>query len=214
MCVPGPRALRSRSDAFCVQAHFKKDWQFRVRVKLNQAKRKYARRLARKQKAAAVAPRPAAGMLRPAVRAQTQRYNSKVRAGRGFTLEELKEAGVKKLDAKARGIAIDYRRRNHSVESLQLNVQRLKGYLARVVVDPKKVVLESQLVGPVAKIAKPAAAVPTMKITDDMKKAEVVRGGKQAVATHKLEGKRRWAKEKKDDDAPSKKDGGEGGDEE
>jgi large subunit ribosomal protein L13e len=171
-----------------------------VRVKLNQAKRKQTRRLARKAKAAAIAPRPAQGALRPTVRAQTQRYNTKVRAGRGFTLEELKEAGMTKHDAASRGVAIDYRRRNKSVESLQVNVQRLKAYAARLVVDPKKVQDEVQLQGVIAKHVVPAAVTATMKITPEMKKAEVVRAGKQAVATFKLEGKRRWAKEKKDEE--------------
>ena len=45
---------------------------------------------ARKAKAAAVFPRPVAGALRPVVSGQTVRYNMKKRAGRGFTLEELK----------------------------------------------------------------------------------------------------------------------------
>jgi ribosomal protein L13E len=35
-------------------------------------------------------PRPVAGALRPTVRPPTQRYNMKLRAGKGFTLEELK----------------------------------------------------------------------------------------------------------------------------
>lgn len=35
-------------------------------------------------------PRPVAGLLRPVVRGQTLRYNSKRRLGRGFTHEELK----------------------------------------------------------------------------------------------------------------------------
>lgn len=51
---------------------------------------KKARRLARQAKAAAIAPRPVAGLLRPAVHCQTQKYNHRVRAGRGFTLLELK----------------------------------------------------------------------------------------------------------------------------
>ncbi len=42
------------------------------------------------KKAAAVAPRPVDGTLRPAVRCPTFKYNMKMRAGRGFTLEELK----------------------------------------------------------------------------------------------------------------------------
>jgi hypothetical protein len=45
---------------------------------------------ARIAKAKAVYPRPVAGPLRPVVHSQTQRYNTKIRAGRGFTLDELK----------------------------------------------------------------------------------------------------------------------------
>ena len=37
-----------------------------------------------------MAPRPVDGLLRPAVRCPTIKYNTKLRAGRGFTLEELK----------------------------------------------------------------------------------------------------------------------------
>jgi hypothetical protein len=40
--------------------------------------------------AEAMFPRPTSGLLRPAVRPPTQRYNMKLRPGRGFTLQELK----------------------------------------------------------------------------------------------------------------------------
>jgi hypothetical protein len=46
--------------------------------------------IARQKKAVSVFPRPTSGPLRPIVHSQTLRYNMKVRAGRGFTLEELK----------------------------------------------------------------------------------------------------------------------------
>lgn len=48
------------------------------------------RRKARLAKARRIAPRPVAGPLRPAVKCPTVRYHNKVRAGRGFSLEELK----------------------------------------------------------------------------------------------------------------------------
>lgn len=48
------------------------------------------RRKARQAKARRVAPRPVAGPLRPVVRCPTIRYHTKIRAGRGFTLEEIK----------------------------------------------------------------------------------------------------------------------------
>ena len=45
---------------------------------------------ARQKKALKIFPRPTAGSLRPLVHGQTLKYNMKVRAGRGFSLEELK----------------------------------------------------------------------------------------------------------------------------
>jgi ribosomal protein L13E len=45
---------------------------------------------ARADKAKKLFPRPAAGLLRPVVRGQTLKYNSKQRLGKGFTLDELK----------------------------------------------------------------------------------------------------------------------------
>lgn len=64
-------------------------------------------------------PRPVAGALRPVVRSQTQRYNTKIRAGRGFTLEELKAAGIPAKYAPTIGICVDHRRKNRSTQSLE-----------------------------------------------------------------------------------------------
>ncbi|OAA67334.1 60S ribosomal protein l13 [Niveomyces insectorum RCEF 264] len=117
--------------------HFRKDWQRRVRTHFDQPGKKHSRRVARQTKAAAVAPRPV-DRLRPIVRCPTIKYNRKVRAGRGFTLAELKEAGVPRLLAPTIGIAVDHRRQNLSEESLAINVARLKAYRARLLVFPKK----------------------------------------------------------------------------
>lgn len=99
--------------------HFKKHWQNYVRTWFNQPARKTRRRLgmifslfwlclvlkvyylelskclflyaitARQKKAVKIFPRPTAGPLRPVVHCQTLKYNMKVRAGKGFSLEEL-----------------------------------------------------------------------------------------------------------------------------
>ncbi|CAO3702056.1 unnamed protein product [Rhizopus stolonifer] len=116
--------------------HFRKQWDRRVKTWFDQAGRKKSRRIARVQKAARIAPRPIDGLLRPAVRCPTIRYNMKLRAGRGFTLEELKEAGIRRKEARTVGIAVDHRRRNRSNESLELNVQRLKAYKSKLIVFP------------------------------------------------------------------------------
>jgi len=117
--------------------HFHKDWQRRVRVHFDQPGRKLRRRQARLKKAAAVAPRPV-DKLRPVVRCPTIKYNRRVRAGRGFTLQELKEAGVSRRLAPTIGIAVDHRRKNVCQESLAANVARLKEYRSRLILFPRK----------------------------------------------------------------------------
>jgi len=118
-------------------AHFHKDWQRYVKTWFNQPARKKRRRLARAAKAVRVFPRPVQGPLRPVVHPPTLKYNTKVRLGRGFTLEELKEAGVNKHLALSIGIAVDHRRRNKSDKSLKVNVQRLKEYKSKLVLFPR-----------------------------------------------------------------------------
>jgi large subunit ribosomal protein L13e len=53
---------------------------------------------ARQKRAVKIFPRPTAGPLRPIVQCQTRKYNMKSRAGRGFTLEELKVNLIGHLD--------------------------------------------------------------------------------------------------------------------
>ncbi|KAF6167982.1 hypothetical protein GIB67_020552 [Kingdonia uniflora] len=119
--------------------HFKKHWQNYIKTWFNQPARKTRRRAARQKKAVKIFPRPTAGPLRPIVHGQTLKYNMKVRAGRGFSLEELKAAGIPKKLAPTIGISVDHRRRNRSLEGLQDNVQRLKTYKKKLVVFPRRV---------------------------------------------------------------------------
>merc|ERR1711988_487811 len=112
---------------------FRKYWQRYVKTWFDQPARKKRRRTVRAKKAAAVAPRPVAGCIRPLVHGATVKYNAKVRIGRGFSLAELKDAGIGKLEARSLGIAVDHRRRNRS-EGKQANLQRLKEYKANLVV--------------------------------------------------------------------------------
>ncbi|UYV67264.1 RPL13 [Cordylochernes scorpioides] len=118
-------------------AHFKKDWARRVKCGFDQPMRKKRRHAKRVEKARLIAPRPTQ-LLRPLVRCPTARYNNRLRLGRGFTLEEIKAAGLCKERARSLGVAVDHRRRNKSVESLQLNSQRLKTYMTKLVVFPRK----------------------------------------------------------------------------
>merc|ERR1711924_19843 len=67
-----------------------------------------------------------------------QRHNFKLRLGKGFTLDELKEAGIPKLLAPTIGIAVDTRRKNRCMESLNTNVERLKLYKSKLLLFPRK----------------------------------------------------------------------------
>ncbi|AEE78477.1 putative ribosomal protein L13e [Arabidopsis thaliana] len=117
--------------------HFKKKWENYVKTSFNQPAMKTRRRIARQNKAVKIFPRPTAGPIRPVVHAQTLTYNMKVRAGKGFTLEELKAAGIPKKLAPTIGISVDHHRKNRSLEGFQTNVQRLKTYKAKLVIFPR-----------------------------------------------------------------------------
>jgi ribosomal protein L13E len=108
-----------------------------VRTWFDQPGRKVRRRQARAVKATTLGARPLQ-KLRPAVRAPTVRYNRKVREGRGFTLGELKAAGIPRKEAPGLGIVVDHRRRNLSEEGMAVNVERLKAYKTRLIVFPRK----------------------------------------------------------------------------
>ena len=118
-------------------SHFRKDWQRKVRCWFNQPASKVRRRNARTEKAKKLAPRPV-NLLRPVVRCPTVKYNLKQRAGRGFTLDELRAAKINVKAARGVGIAVDHRRANRSQESFQQNVERLKLYNSKLVVFPRK----------------------------------------------------------------------------
>ncbi|KAL1131099.1 hypothetical protein AAG570_012336 [Ranatra chinensis] len=184
-------------------SHFHKDWQRFVKTWFNQPARKHRRRLARIKKANKLAPRPAAP-LRPAVRCPTIRYHTKLRMGRGFTLEEVKRAGLCPGFARSIGIAVDHRRRNKSVESLQLNVQRLKEYRAKLILFPtkhsKKVKkgeateeersMATQIPVPVMPIKQPVIKYKARVVTDEDKKFSAFTALRKARADERLVGVR------------------------
>jgi len=117
--------------------HFHKDWQRRVKLWFAQPAKKLKRRQLRAAKAVKSAPRPL-NTLKPAVRCQTIKYNTRIRPGRGFTLEELHAAGVNRHQAPTIGICVDHRRKNRSEESFRENVTRLKVYKSKLVIFPRK----------------------------------------------------------------------------
>ena len=116
--------------------HLRKDWRRHVKTWFDQPARKNRRLQKRREKAASSYPRPL-NKLRPIVHKPTARYSGQNRAGRGFTLAELKGANILPQFARTIGIAVDERRTNKSVELLQLNVNRLKAYVEKLVLLPR-----------------------------------------------------------------------------
>merc|ERR1711976_465240 len=124
-------------------------------------------------------------------------------AGRGFTIDELKAAGINKKQAKTIGISMDHRRSNRSVESLQANVQRLKEYRSKLILFPRKasqpktgdateeeMKMATQLKGPVMPVSSIVRKDKARAVTDDDKKFSAFIALRTARANAKLAGKR------------------------
>lgn len=161
---------------------------------------------ARRTKAAAVFPRPLE-KLRPIVHAMTRKYSSKLRYGRGFSLQELSKAKISPAFARTVGIAVDHRRHDASEEALQLNVQRLESYKSKLILFPRRA--DKPKKGDIADstadklktvaqdISKHVIAIPKrkvrqtpQKITKEMTSAKVFRKLRQLRVNEKYIGKR------------------------
>merc|ERR1711904_542680 len=68
----------------------------------------------------------------------TRKYSNKAKIGRGFTLAELKQAGLSGAFAQTVGIAVDHRRHNKNAETMAMNVKRLTDYKTKLVLFPAK----------------------------------------------------------------------------
>ena len=186
-------------NGMILKPHFHKDWQQRVDTWFT--------------------PRPASGPIRPIVRCPTVRYHTKVRAGRGFSLEELRVAGIHKKVARTIGISVDPRRRNKSTESLQANVQRLKEYRSKLILFPRKpsapkkgdssaeeLKLATQLTGPVMPIRNVYKKEKARVITEEEKNFKAFASLRMARANARLFGIRaKRAKEAAEQDVEKKK---------
>ncbi|KIY64210.1 ribosomal protein L13e [Cylindrobasidium torrendii FP15055 ss-10] len=195
--------------------HFRKDWQRHVRTWFDQPGRKLRRRQARKTKAATLGVRPTS-LLRPAVRGQTIRYNRKVREGRGFTLAELKEAGIGRKEARGVGISVDHRRRNLSEEGKKLNVERLQAYKAKLVVFPRKASkpkkgdssaedLQAATTRAAVPITNPYVPEAPRKITDEERSFDAYKALRNGRADARFAGARKARAAKKEEEEAAKK---------
>lgn len=127
-----------------------------------------------------------------------------VRLGRGFTAEELKEAGIPLKIASTIGISVDVRRKNRSIDSMQDNVQRLKEYKSKLLVFPKNpkkpqageatkddLSMVTQYTGKLMPIVKEFPVVEVRAITAEDKKSHAYRSLRIERTNAKLDGKRK-----------------------
>ena len=199
-----------------LKPHSHKDWQGRVATWFNQP---VCRRKGRQVKARLITPRPASGLLQPVVRCPTVRYHTKVGASRGFSLQELRVAGIHKKVARTIGISVDPRRRNNGTESLPANVQRRKEYRSELTLFPRKpsapkkgdstaeeLKLATQLMGPVMPIRNVYKEEKARVITEEQKNFKVVASLHMACAIAWLFGiPAKRAKEAAEQDVEKKK---------
>ena len=205
-----------RHNNMLPNVHLGKDWQEKVKTWFNQPGRKHRRQIKRAAKAAKIAPNPT-HTLKPIVRGQTNKYNNKIRLGRGFTKEELKKAGILSLNyARSIGIAVDHRRKDTSNEAQTANVNRIKEYLAKMILYPRKKAdkkaivkeaTEEQLKAPEAKeqntckcvvpLPKEEVGYTFAPITKEMKSANVYKTQRTEIKTEQGFYKRMEARKQK-----------------
>merc|ERR1711962_495849 len=190
--------LKMKHNNVLPNAHFKKDWQNRVKTWFNQPGRKKSRRVARQKKALAIAPRPVAGLLRPVVRCPTYKYNTKLRMGRGFTLEELKTAGIPRKYAATIGLCVDHRRKNRGTESLKASVPKAGDS------DPSELAVPTQPQGKIMPIIVSKPANKARLITDEEKKIDNFKTIRIERANRRLAGIRARRKKEAESEAAMK----------
>jgi len=131
----------AKGNNVLASSHMRKHWNkwhyVGVRCFFNKMAHKTIRKNKRAAKAAECFPRPL-GKLRPIVMGQTKRYNTKVKIGRGFSIAELKDAGLTMAFAQTVGIAVDHRRHNKNAETQAANVKRLTDYKSKLILFPSK----------------------------------------------------------------------------
>ncbi len=75
-------------------------------------------------------------LLRPLAKCNTRRYSDKIRFGRGFSLAEVRAAGLTPQFARTIGIAVDHRRHGSNILE-ERNIERLQRFKSNLVLFPR-----------------------------------------------------------------------------
>uniref|UniRef100_A0A2K5YUC0 Large ribosomal subunit protein eL13 n=1 Tax=Mandrillus leucophaeus TaxID=9568 RepID=A0A2K5YUC0_MANLE len=174
-------------NGMILKPHFRKDWQRRMATWFSQQARKIRRVRALQAKARRMASGPSQPIVSP--------YHTEASVGRGFSLKELRVAGIHKKVARIIGIFVDPRRWNKSTA----NVQRLKEYPR----PPKKgdssaeeLKLAAQLTGPVMPTQNVYKKEKARVVTEEEKNVKALASLRMARANARIFGI--WAKRAKE----------------
>jgi large subunit ribosomal protein L13e len=99
--------------------HFRKRWQKNVRTSFDEPSKKLKRRIGRSRK-----QKITFDQLRPIVRCPTKMHNLKVKFGRGFSRNEIKNAGLNGWQVSK--FKISYDKRKRSSKNRVTNIKQLK----------------------------------------------------------------------------------------
>ena len=184
--------------------HLRKHWMRRVKCYFNAPAHKQVRRTKRDAKAAGRSPAPI-DLLRPLAKCNTRRYSDKIRFGRGFSLEEVRAAGLTAAFARTIGIAVDHRRHGSNVME-ERNIERLQKFKSNLVIfprvasQPKKGIINDSTTGlenPVQNTDVNVYSLPpvtkragTAVITKEMRAENTYNRIRSARVNRKYEGKR------------------------
>ncbi|CAO2612249.1 60S ribosomal protein L13 [Lemmus lemmus] len=135
-------------NGMILKPHFHTDWQQRAR--------KIRRRMTRQAKANRIALRPMSGPIRPIVRCPAVSYHTMIRAGLGFSLEELRVAHIHKKVGRTIGISVDQGDETSPPSPCRPMCSTLKEDSSKLTLFPRKPSAPkkgaSQLTGPVMPI--------------------------------------------------------------
>nr|UXY87030.1 60S ribosomal protein L13 [Cryptomonas paramecium] len=122
----------AKFDGIFSKSHFRKHWQVFVKTWFKQPFQKKKRKNNRihKEKKRLIDNTPS--FIRPLVHCSGFRHNTRIKFGRGFSVDEIKKANISINYSNSLGIKVDKRRKTSNSLSLY-NVKRLKDYRNKIV---------------------------------------------------------------------------------
>ncbi|AEA39114.1 60S ribosomal protein L13 (nucleomorph) [Cryptomonas paramecium] len=122
----------AKSNGIFSKGHFRKHWQIFVKTWFNQPLQKKKRKNSRIHKEKKRLVDNAPNYIKPLVHCSGPRHNTRIKFGRGFSVNEIKKANIPINYSNSLGIKIDKRRKTSNSLTLY-NIRRLKDYKSKII---------------------------------------------------------------------------------